>query len=414
MIVQDILDRNGGRIVALSCDASLAELVATMASEDVGSVMLTDRAGRLTGTVSERDLVRFLARNGAAMADITAHELMGKEMIACHPEVGAEMALGLMNANRMRHLPVVDEDRLLGLVSVRDILNLQQETLIADNERRQQDENRLRQAHERLEEQCSQRTNDLRQAVQIAETANKFKSEFLANVSHELRTPLNAVLGFSEMISAETLGPIGIPKYLEYATDITTADRLLLSLINDILDLSKIESGKEELFEEEVIIPAVIRSMMVLVRERAAKEDIELDYQPAPAGDALWADERKVKQILANLLSNAVKFTEPGGKVTIRAWSDHKSGYVIQITDTGIGIARDDIPKALKPFVRIRSELSGKYDGTGLGLPLTKSLVELHGGYLDPQSEEHMGTTVTVRFPANRVRMHSADAAETA
>ncbi|MBC8241714.1 MAG: CBS domain-containing protein [Alphaproteobacteria bacterium] len=414
MIVQDILDRNGGRVIALSHDANIAELVATMACENIGSVMLTDQAGRLTGIVSERDLVRSLAENGTVVGAITAQELMTNEVIECRPDVSVEAALGLMSANEIRHLPIVDGGRLLGLVSIRDILDLQRELLVADVERRQQEAENLRQAHELLEERILERTDDLRQAVAIAENASKVKSAFLANASHELRTPLNAVIGFSEIISSQALGPIENPKYVEYSEDILTAGRHLHSLINDLLDLSKIESGKEELLEVEVIVPLAIRSMMVLVRERAAKENIELCYEPVLDGDALWADERKVNQILANLLSNAVKFTEPGGKVTVRAWSDPKTGYVIQVADTGIGIAHQDIPKALKPFSRIDSELSRKYEGTGLGLPLTKSFVEMHGGYLDLQSEENVGTTVTVRFPANRVRAVSAKAAKTA
>ncbi|MBL6954109.1 MAG: CBS domain-containing protein [Alphaproteobacteria bacterium] len=413
MIVQEILDRNRGRIVALSSDTGMPELIATMAAEGIGAIMLTDQAGRLAGIISERDLVQSLARTGAIMLDNTVQELM-TNVIACRPEDGIEIALGLMSAHQIRHLPVVDDGEVLGLVSVRDILDFKQAMLIADIDRRQQEADELRQAYERLEEQILERTTDLQQALTVAETASRSKSDFLANVSHELRTPLNAVIGFSEIISSDVLDPADNLKYREYAKDITSAARLLLSLINDILDLSKIESGKEELLEEDVNVPDVIRAMLTLVQERADQKNIELDYEPERYSDALWADSRKVKQIMANLLSNAVKFTEPGGKVTIRAWSDPNSGYVIQVADTGIGIAHRDIPKALASFAQIDSALSKKYEGTGLGLPLTKALVEIHGGYLDLQSKENVGTTVTVRFPANRVGTDTDNSAATA
>ncbi|MBT4045757.1 MAG: hypothetical protein HOF11_19830 [Rhodospirillaceae bacterium] len=293
---------------------------------------------------------------------------------------------------------------MLGLVSVRDILDAQQEMLFADIDRRQQEEEELRRAYEALETRISERTEDLRQALAIADTANKSKSDFLANISHELRTPLNAIIGFSEIIGSRRPGPTENPEYQGYAKEITAAGHHLLSTINDILDLSNIESGRDVLVEEEGDIPGAIRSMMAMVQERAMQENIELDFKPQSRGEGLWADERKIKQILSNFLSNAVKFTEPGGKVTIRAWSDPNSGYVIQVADTGIGIASGDIPKALTTFVQIDSELNRKYEGTGLGLPLAKILVEMHGGSLDLQSQINAGTTVTARFPASRIR----------
>ncbi len=240
-------------------------------------------------------------------------------------------------------------------------------------------------------------------AKEHAELANRAKSEFLANMSHELRTPLNAVIGFSDMICSETFGPVGSPKYLEYVKDINGAGVHLLELINDILDLSKIEAGKVELYEEYVDASHVIRSCLTLVKERAADAGVLLEHDIASSLPALRADKRKLKQILLNLLSNAVKFTLAGGKVTIRSWFRTDDGYVFQVADTGIGIALEDIPKALAPFRQIDGDLNRKYEGTGLGLPLTKALTELHGGSLDLQSEVGVGTTVTVRFPAERI-----------
>jgi signal transduction histidine kinase len=249
-------------------------------------------------------------------------------------------------------------------------------------------------------------------AKQHLVAANRAKSEFLANMSHELRTPLNAIIGFSEIIGIETFGPIGSVKYRDYARDIHESGHHLLDLINDILDLSKVESGLDELCEEYTEVPKVIESVLKLVRQRAENADLELELDLSEDMPLLRADERKLKQILLNLLSNAIKFTNAGGTVTLKGWCRIESGYVFQVIDTGIGIALEDIPKALSQFGQVDSVLNRQHEGTGLGLPLTKSLVELHGGSLDLQSNVGVGTTVTVRFPAERV-IHSQRETET-
>jgi PAS domain S-box-containing protein len=236
-----------------------------------------------------------------------------------------------------------------------------------------------------------------------AEIANRAKTEFLANMSHELRTPLNAIIGFSEIIKDETFGPVGSTKYRDYADDINFSGQHLLTLINDILDLSKIESGTDELCEKNIEVSQIPKAIIKLVAGLAQKGNVELELDVSDDIPLLYADERKVKQILINLLSNAIKFTPGGGKVTLKIWSRAESGYVFQVIDSGIGIAFEDIPKALAPFQQIDSGLNRDHEGTGLGLPLAKSLVEMHGGYLDLQSEVGVGTTVTVRFPAERV-----------
>jgi signal transduction histidine kinase len=248
-----------------------------------------------------------------------------------------------------------------------------------------------------------QATEAMREAKEQAELANRAKSEFLAAMSHELRTPLNAILGFSELMGSGALGPLGNPKYEEYTKDINDSGRHLLSLINDILDLSKVEAGKLDLDEEDIDVAMATNSCMVLVKERARNGGVKLLTDLLDGLPALHADKRKLKQILVNLLSNAVKFTPAGGEVTLKAWCKADAGYVFQVIDTGIGIALEDIPKALSPFGQVDAKLARKYEGTGLGLPLTKSLVEMHGGSLDLQSEVGVGTTVTVRFPKERI-----------
>jgi len=222
-------------------------------------------------------------------------------------------------------------------------------------------------------------------------------------MSHELRTPLNAIIGFSEIIKDETFGPVGSTKYRDYVDDINDSGKHLLAVINDILDLSKIESGADELHEENIEISVIANAVMKLVMGLARSGNVELELDMPDDIPVLLGDERKVKQILLNLLSNAIKFTPVGGKVTLKIWSRAESGYVFQVIDTGIGIAFKDIPKAMAPFQQIDSGLARKHEGTGLGLPLTKSLVEMHGGYLDLQSKVGVGTSVTVRFPAERI-----------
>lgn len=236
-----------------------------------------------------------------------------------------------------------------------------------------------------------------------AEAANRAKSEFLANMSHELRTPMNAIIGFTEIVRTEAFGPVGNPKYREYLDDVHNSAQHLLALINDILDLSKVESGKEELYEENIGIPEIVQSSFAFLQHRAEESGVELRIEMSGPLPPLRADERKLKQILINLLSNGVKFTEPGGSVTFKAWCSKDSGYVFQIVDTGIGIAPADIPKALSQFGQVDSTFSRQHEGTGLGLPLTKSLIELHGGSFELQSELGAGTTATVRFPVERI-----------
>ncbi|MGQ0544432.1 MAG: sensor histidine kinase, partial [Betaproteobacteria bacterium] len=229
------------------------------------------------------------------------------------------------------------------------------------------------------------------------EVANKHKSEFLANMSHELRTPLNAIIGFSEVLLERMYGEVN-EKQTEYLKDIHESGRHLLSLINDILDLSKIEAGRMELELSTFDLPAAVSNAMTLVRERAQRHGIALGLEMDPRLGVLQADERKVKQILLNLLSNAVKFTPDGGRVDVREKMDTDK-VEIAVRDTGIGIAPEDQAAVFEEFKQVGRDYTRKAEGTGLGLALTKRLVELHGGEISLKSALGQGSIFTVRLP---------------
>ena len=239
-------------------------------------------------------------------------------------------------------------------------------------------------------------------ARRAAEAAHRAKSEFLANMSHELRTPLNAVLGFAEMIRDGQAGDLA-PQFRDYATNIHDAGRHLLELINDILDVSKIESGHMTLQDDTIDVRDSIGTSCSILAERAKANQVRVEQFFARDLPPMRADPLRMRQILLNLCGNAIKFTPAGGTIRIGAHHDLGHGFSITIADTGIGMRADDIPKALEPFGQIESSLSRRFGGTGLGLPIAKALTELHGGTLNIAAAPGSGTVVTLHFPEERV-----------
>jgi signal transduction histidine kinase/HAMP domain-containing protein len=239
----------------------------------------------------------------------------------------------------------------------------------------------------------------LKEAQLMAETASEAKSRFLANMSHELRTPLNAIIGFSEILTGELFGRLGSPKYIEYARDIYQSGDHLLAVINNVLDLTKSEAGKLTLAPEAVDLAEIVESCGKIMRDQCARAQLNLSLETADAPLVISGDPAKLRQILLNLMSNAVKFTEPGGTVTVGARIGENGSLTLCVTDSGIGMSTEDLPIAMAPFGQIDSRLARRYEGTGLGLPLTKAFVELHGGQIAIDSALGKGTTVTVTLP---------------
>jgi signal transduction histidine kinase len=254
----------------------------------------------------------------------------------------------------------------------------------------------LQELYTGLERKVAEKTAQL-------EMANRHKSEFLANMSHELRTPLNAIIGFSEVLKERLFGDLNA-KQTEYVRDIFGSGQHLLSLINDILDLSKVEAGAMALEIAEFDVSAAVQNCCTLIRDRAQRQRLKFECAVAP-GVARWpADERKFKQILLNLLSNAVKFTPAGGTVTLRAEIEG-DWLVMSVTDTGIGISTEDRATIFREFHQLRTGGSAKHEGTGLGLAISRRLVELHCGTLTVESSPGRGSTFTARFPGNLRRV---------
>jgi two-component system cell cycle sensor histidine kinase PleC len=245
-----------------------------------------------------------------------------------------------------------------------------------------------------------------------AEAANVSKSRFLAQMSHELRTPLNAILGFSEVMKSEIFGPHAVPAYKEYSADIHNSGVHLLNLINEILDLSRIEAGRYELNEEPISLVHVVADCHHLLKLRASNRGITIHEVFEQNLPKLWGDERATRQVVLNLLSNSIKFTPPGGEIWLKVGWTASGGQYLSVKDTGSGIAEDEIPVVLASFGQGSNSIKSAEQGAGLGLPIAKSLIDMHGGTFTLKSTLRVGTEVIVTYPPERVMTALAPMAE--
>ncbi|TIS95219.1 PAS domain-containing sensor histidine kinase [Mesorhizobium sp.] len=282
-------------------------------------------------------------------------------------------------------------------------IKLHQEKLV-DSERRLMatihDLSLARRAEEERSRELVELNRKYMKETERAEAANRAKSEFLANMSHELRTPLNAIIGFSELMEQALFGPLGSPRYEEYATDINGSGKYLLGVINDILDMSKIEAGQFSMDQEEIDLCPLMRETVRVISLQAAEKSITVETR-IPDSLTLFADRRAIKQIVINLLSNAVKFTGQGGRIAVRA-RNTSSALVLTIEDNGCGIPKEALSKLGRPFEQVQNQFSKSHAGSGLGLAISRSLAELQGGALKIRSTEGTGTIVSVRIPLKK------------
>ena len=385
MIVDEILERKGRQTYEASPNWTARKVVAMLAAWNVGTVVVTDVRGNLIGIVSERDVIRALNEFGQNVMRFKVGDLMTKSVITCHPDTDIGEALSLMGRHRIRHLPVVGDDRLQGVISIRDVLDVRISML------------------EESFSMLERRERDASHALVAAEAADRAKTEFLAHMSHELRTPLNAIIGFSDVIAGDHLGS-DVKLSRQYAEHINRAGQHLLKLVDAVLDLSKMVSGELDLEETAVEFDILLREALDPVEGYIADKQLTIHTDIAATDVVLTADRARLKQVLLNLLSNAVKFSRAGSVVELRAGIGGDGDLAIAISDHGAGMRPEHIAIALEPFRHIDNDPAHATTGTGIGLSLAKILVEKHGGSLSVTSQPGEGTTVSISLPGWRLR----------
>jgi signal transduction histidine kinase len=396
VIVDEILDRKGRHVHEVSPDWPVSKAAAMLAAWNVGTTLVTDFHGSLLGIISERDIIRSLNEFGGSVLRIKVRDLMTKSVVSCTPETKVADALSLMGLHRIRHLPVMQDGKIRGIISIRDVLGFRLDT---------------------LEESFTALVSSERESTKAradAEFANRAKTEFLAHMSHELRTPLNAIIGFSDVIAGGFFGPDAVALNRQYASHINTAGKHLLKLVNEVLDLSKVVVGQLDLDETTINLSTLLRECIQEVQPQLAEKRLTLHTALAAGDVSLTADGVRLKQVLHNLLDNAIKFSCGGNDVELHSEVTGDGDLSISVIDHGIGMKTEHIPVALEPFRHIDNDPSHANNGTGIGLPLAKMLIEKHGGTLIVTSALGVGTTVSIVLPGWRIHRVGAPECEMA
>ena len=410
MTMEDAFDREEqfDRFNALATEFSVARLAFNeMATDDKEKTLLEGQLKRIRVSVPlQTKVIDFLGMEDHGRATST----LINESITAQNKVLEQLRQMLEYQQEKAERSLQDSDEtyrssalfIVGLAVIAILVSVGIARMVVNKTR--EAERGLRQSKDLLEQRVQERTEELeKQAVELkhirddAIRANQHKSEFLANMSHELRTPLNAVIGFSEVLKEKMFGELN-EKQDEYVQDIHSSGHHLLSLINDILDLSKIEAGRMEINLTRFDLPSALENSFSLIKERTARHGIEFESHIDDQLGDFDGDERKIKQIMLNLLSNAIKFTPEGGQISVRALKE--PGHVkIMVKDTGVGIAPDDQNRIFEEFQQVGTDTDSKNEGTGLGLTLTKTFVEMHDGTLSVESEPGKGSTFTFTLP---------------
>ena len=385
MLVKEILAKKRARIITVLPEETMRDAVQAMAAEKIGSILVVDGDGVLKGIFSERDLIRIIANDAAEARDYPVGQVATTSVVSCTEESTLEDLLTLMSDNTIRHVPVLRDGKLVGMVSARDLMDAQKDDLIAALDRQRQASALMTRARDH------------------AEQANRMKTEFLRRMSHELRTPLNSIIGFSDLIKSQKLGKIGNADYVEYAGEINTSGNHLLALIDDILSVTRLESGKHEMTDIPLDPVELVGACLTRFNGAADHKNISIETNFSADAVRLTGDEEMFSRMLDNLVSNAIKFTPDGGSVCVDVRLDRDADLLVSVADTGIGISPEDLQAVLVPFSQIESVLDRRFEGTGLGLALVKMMVEMHEGELGLESDLGSGTNITLRFPEFRV-----------
>jgi signal transduction histidine kinase len=382
MLVEEILANKGRKVFALRPNHTARDAAALIAQRNIGAAPVVSPDGALLGIISERDLVRGLDQLDSGLLDLPVSTLMTRAVITCTPQMTVADALALMGVHHIRHLPVMLGTEVLGLISIRDVL---------ESELEHQQGHFAALLHAKRQASL---------ALQAAELAHHAKTEFLANISYELKNPLNTIVGFAEYLSNEGSNPAEIADQARYLRRIEDDSRHLLEIVDNLLDLSRLQIKALELAKEPLSLSGVIKSCVAEVGKRAERKGVAVETETDTSLPMVTADGKLVRRMLSNLLTNSIQLTHQGGAVTVRSMLGRGGDVCVHVADNGAGIAPDHLAKIMSSPHHLTTH-SG-HDSTSLRLALVHALAQAHGGALDIESRVGIGTSATLRFPTER------------